>query len=47
MSPGQALVEIHPSHTRGYDDYVHAAVSLGVRMIWVRVGLRVRVRVKG
>ena len=30
MSPGQALVEIHPSLTRGYDDYVHAAVSLGV-----------------
>ena len=30
MSPGQALVEIHPSRKRGFDDYVHAAVSLGV-----------------
>ena len=26
MSPGQALVEIHPSRKRGFDDYVHAAL---------------------
>ena len=38
MSPGQALVEIHPSRRRGFDDYVHAAVSLGVtyRAVYAR-----------
>ena len=32
MSPGQALVEVHPFVRRGqgFRDYVHAAVSLGV-----------------